>query len=246
MPKSITFGIGAPSCSITSTFDGFRSRWITPFWCAWWTAAADREEQGEPFLGGHPLAVAILGDGAPSMYSMTKYGRPFAVAPASRMWAMFGMVHHRQRLALVVEAGEHLAGVHPELHDLEGDAPANGFTLLGEVHGAHAAFAERADDLIAAEVVVARPRQGPMAWVWGRRPPEELSRAAWIRHAGHRPAGSAGPSSAPHRRQVGIWTKGEPQAARGRPFYCVIAAACNLRGRDALFAAGAPDRAPAA
>jgi len=27
----ITLGIGAPSFSVTSTFDGFRSRWITPF-----------------------------------------------------------------------------------------------------------------------------------------------------------------------------------------------------------------------
>src|SRR6266700_3403814 len=28
--------------------------------------------------------------GAPSMYSITKYGRPLAVAPASKIWAMFG------------------------------------------------------------------------------------------------------------------------------------------------------------
>ena len=31
---SITLGTGVASCSVTSTFDGFRSRWITPFWCA--------------------------------------------------------------------------------------------------------------------------------------------------------------------------------------------------------------------
>ena len=29
MPKSITFGRGLPSCSVTSTFEGLRSRWIT-------------------------------------------------------------------------------------------------------------------------------------------------------------------------------------------------------------------------
>src|ERR1035438_4124772 len=28
--------------------------------------------------------------GAPSMYSITKYGRPLVVAPASKIWAMFG------------------------------------------------------------------------------------------------------------------------------------------------------------
>src|SRR5215471_16776664 len=37
-PKSITFGTGRPSYGATNTFDGFRSRWITPFWCACCTA----------------------------------------------------------------------------------------------------------------------------------------------------------------------------------------------------------------
>jgi hypothetical protein len=37
-PKSITFGVGRPSTSVTSTLPGLRSRWITPFWWAWWTA----------------------------------------------------------------------------------------------------------------------------------------------------------------------------------------------------------------
>ena len=30
-PKSITLGTGAPSCSVTRTFDGLRSRWMIPF-----------------------------------------------------------------------------------------------------------------------------------------------------------------------------------------------------------------------
>jgi hypothetical protein len=34
IPKSMTFGTGSPSISVTRMFDGFRSRWITPFWCA--------------------------------------------------------------------------------------------------------------------------------------------------------------------------------------------------------------------
>ena len=37
-PKSITFGAGWPSNSATRTLLGFRSRWITPFWCACCTA----------------------------------------------------------------------------------------------------------------------------------------------------------------------------------------------------------------
>ena len=37
-PKSITFGTGRPSYRATRTFDGFRSRWMIPFWWACWTA----------------------------------------------------------------------------------------------------------------------------------------------------------------------------------------------------------------
>jgi len=36
MPKSSSFG--TPSC-VTITLAGFRSRWMTRFWCAYWTAA---------------------------------------------------------------------------------------------------------------------------------------------------------------------------------------------------------------
>ena len=31
MPKSITFGTGTPSCSVTRMFDGLMSRWMMPF-----------------------------------------------------------------------------------------------------------------------------------------------------------------------------------------------------------------------
>ena len=44
MPKSITLGTGVPSCSVTSTFEGFRSRWITPFLVRMLDRTADREE----------------------------------------------------------------------------------------------------------------------------------------------------------------------------------------------------------
>ena len=37
-PKSITFATGLPSSSVTMMFDGFKSRWITPFWWACCTA----------------------------------------------------------------------------------------------------------------------------------------------------------------------------------------------------------------
>jgi hypothetical protein len=37
-PKSITLGTGFSSNWATSTFDGFKSRWMIPFWWACWIA----------------------------------------------------------------------------------------------------------------------------------------------------------------------------------------------------------------
>ena len=37
-PKSMTLGVGRPSTSVTNTFDGFKSRWMIPFWWACCTA----------------------------------------------------------------------------------------------------------------------------------------------------------------------------------------------------------------
>ncbi len=36
-PKSMILGTGSPSWTVTSTFEGLRSRWMIPFWCACWT-----------------------------------------------------------------------------------------------------------------------------------------------------------------------------------------------------------------
>jgi hypothetical protein len=70
------------------------------------------------------------------------------------------VVHHRQSLALVCKTSEHLIGVHPESYYFEGGRAANGFALLGQVHGAHASFPDWPDDRIKAEVVITgcRPR----------------------------------------------------------------------------------------
>ena len=65
------------------------------------------------------------------------------------------MVHHRQRLTLIGEAGQYLARIHAKFHDFKSYRPANGFALFGQVHGAHATFAQRSNDLIAAEIVIA-------------------------------------------------------------------------------------------
>ncbi len=90
MPKSITFGTGFPSCSITSTLDGFRSRWITPFWwacCTAWQTSMNRASRSRV----ESLCVSQYSVmGTPFTSSITKYGRPSAVAPPSSTFAMLG------------------------------------------------------------------------------------------------------------------------------------------------------------
>ena len=63
------------------------------------------------------------------------------------------MVHQRQRLAFGFEAGDDLPGVHAQLDDLEGDAAAHRFLLLGHIDHAAAAFADLLEQLVAANAV---------------------------------------------------------------------------------------------
>ena len=58
------------------------------------------------------------------------------------------MVHERQCLALGLEAGDHLAGVHSGLDDLERDPAADGRLLLGHVDDAHSPFADFLQQLV--------------------------------------------------------------------------------------------------
>ncbi len=73
-----------------------------------------------------------------------------------RRCAQFRVVHHRQGLALFGETSEYLARVHPQFYNFECDPPANRLALLGQVDGAHPAFADGSNDLITAEVVITR------------------------------------------------------------------------------------------
>ena len=90
MPKSITFGMGTPSWSVTRMLDGLRSRWMMPFWCACWIAWQTCENSSSRWavdrLYWSQKSVILT----PRTSSMTKNGRPASVAPASRILAMFG------------------------------------------------------------------------------------------------------------------------------------------------------------
>ena len=61
------------------------------------------------------------------------------------------MVHHRQRLALGLEAGDDLLGVHAQLDDLQRHAAPHRLGLLGDIDHAAAAFADSLQQLVAPE-----------------------------------------------------------------------------------------------
>ena len=56
------------------------------------------------------------------------------------------MIHDCERLALELEALEHLRAVHAESDDLQRDAAAHWLLLLGEVDRAHTAVTELLED----------------------------------------------------------------------------------------------------
>ena len=109
------------------------------------------------------------------------------------------VVHPRQRLTLVLEARHHGLAVHAELDQLERDEHADRLLLLGEVDGAHAAFAQGVEDAVGTDllrpvgggprVADADMRSGSAWGRWGFHP--------WAPRAGRhwrRPGGPALPS----------------------------------------------------
>ena len=58
------------------------------------------------------------------------------------------MIHHRQRLPLGLEPRDDLAGVHPDLDDLQCDAAADRVLLLGHEDDAEPAFADLLQELV--------------------------------------------------------------------------------------------------
>ncbi len=87
MPKSMTLGTALPSTFATSTLEGFRSRWMIAFWCACWTPSQTCTNSSSRSRAASRWRSQYSLIGTPFTYSMTKYGRPRGVAPASNTFA---------------------------------------------------------------------------------------------------------------------------------------------------------------
>jgi hypothetical protein len=129
-------------------FEGFKSRWMIPFWCVL-HGRADLAEQGEPGGQVEAVAVAILGDRDPFHQLHHEEGAAVGGGPGVEDTGDVWVFHQGQRLALGIEPGQDVARVHPRLDQLEGDLPADRPELLGEVDRAHAALADLLAELVA-------------------------------------------------------------------------------------------------
>ena len=88
-----------------------------------------------------------------------------------------GVVHQRERLPLGLEPGDHVAGVHPGLDDLESDLAADRRLLLGHEDDAHASFADALEQLVRPDAI-AGPFDDRAGLQQGRRRSVRVGRVA--------------------------------------------------------------------
>ena len=130
-----------------------------------------------------------------------------------------GVVHQRQGLALGLEAGDDLLGVHAGLDDLQGHLAADGLRLLGHVDDAHAPLADLLQQLVGAD-----DRAGPL----GRGGASSTVASAEAGDFEEARLLARRPGAAP--RPGGAGPGRSPQACRGRP--PVASASLDLAGDE--------------
>ena len=161
-PKSITLTTGRPSCSVTSTLVGLRSRWMIPFWWACCTAWQTVREQLQPLAERQAVLVAVLRDrhAADQLHHEVRPAR-LASRPASSTRAMFGWSISASACRSASKRAMTCAGVHARLDDLQRHLAADRLVLLGHEDHAHAPFADLLQQLVRADL-----RAGPCSSDW--------------------------------------------------------------------------------
>ncbi len=114
---------------------------------------AGLDEELEAVANGELMAVAVLRDRNTGDVFHGEVRPPIGGHAGVQHLGDIRMGHDRQRLALGVEAGDDLLGVHAQLDHLERHLATYRFLLLGEVDGSHASLTERGDDSVGADPV---------------------------------------------------------------------------------------------
>ena len=103
---------------------------------------ADGEKQVESLLGAQLVLVAIAGDR--DAFDQFHHEVRLAGVGCARFehFGDVGMVHQRQGLALGLEAGDDLPGIHAGLDDFQRHFALDRLGLFGHINCAHAPFAD--------------------------------------------------------------------------------------------------------
>ena len=143
------------------------SRWMIPFWWACWTPGRPGRTAPAAPAASAGARRRYLVIGTPLTSSMTKYGRPLSVVPASSTLAMLGWSISARACRSASKRARTCRLVHARLDDLERDLRLDRLGLLGHVDDAHAPFA----DLLAAACTGRCKCQGirQSVWQWSSR-----------------------------------------------------------------------------
>ena len=114
---------------------------------------ADEHEEVEPLAQGEVVLLAELGQAHAAHEFHHEVGPARVGGAGIKHLGDVRMVHEREGLALGLEAGDDLPGVHAELDDLEGDAATDGFLLFGHEDHATTAFADLLEELVTTDTV---------------------------------------------------------------------------------------------
>ena len=97
------------------------------------------------------MVVAEIGNPDPANQLHDEIGAARVGCPGIQDLRDVGVIHHGECLALGLEAGDDISGVHPQLDHLERDATSHRRFLVGYVNDATAAFPNLLAQLVAAD-----------------------------------------------------------------------------------------------
>ena len=104
-------------------------------------SAAHLDHKVQALLGVELILIAVFGDFNSTHQFHHKVRASVLRGSRIEHLGNVGVIHHGQGLAFGFEAGDDLLGIHPQLDDLEGDAAAHRFVLLGDIDDPAAALA---------------------------------------------------------------------------------------------------------
>ena len=176
----MTLGTGLPSWLSTRMLDGLRSRWMTPFWWACWTAEQTCTNRLQPVRDAQPVVVAELGErhALDQLHDEERAARR-RWCRRRAPWRCSGGPSGRWPAARPRTGPGRLPTSIAGPDQLDRHPPPDRLGLVGHPDGAHPALADLLEQL-----VPAGDDRAPAAAAGGRP-----GRSVGGRSAGRRPAG---------------------------------------------------------